>query len=62
MSAARRIVSEWTDYDDEMARLAQQIAKDKATSGGTHGAPAKNAQSTSEEVGPADGKPVKDEF
>jgi hypothetical protein len=23
-------VSEWSDYDEEMQRLAQQIAKDKA--------------------------------
>ena len=30
MSAARRIVSEWTDYDDEMHRLGEQIAKDRA--------------------------------
>ena len=30
MSAARRIVSEWTDYDEEMHRLGEQIAKDRA--------------------------------
>jgi len=30
LSAARRIVTEWADYDEEMQRLAQQIAKDKA--------------------------------
>jgi len=29
LSAARRIVSEWTDYDEEMQRLGQEIAKDK---------------------------------
>jgi len=26
LSAARRIVTEWTDYDEEMARLGEQIA------------------------------------
>jgi len=35
LSAARRIVSEWTDYDDEMTKLAQQIAKDKANKSAT---------------------------
>merc|ERR1712029_741714 len=30
LSAARRIVSEWTDYDEEMHRLGEQIAKDRA--------------------------------
>ena len=29
LSAARRIVSEWTDYDEEMHRLGDQIAKDR---------------------------------
>ena len=29
LSAARRIVSEWTDYDEEMQRLGDQIAKDR---------------------------------
>ena len=29
LSAARRIVAEWTDYDEEMNRLREQIAKDK---------------------------------
>ena len=36
MSAARRIVSEWSDYDEEMQRLAQQIAKDKAAAAAAH--------------------------
>ena len=30
LSAARRIVAEWTDYDDEMHRLGEQIAKDRS--------------------------------
>ena len=30
LSAARRIVSEWTDYDEEMFRLGEQIARDRA--------------------------------
>ena len=30
LSAARRIVTEWSDYDEEMQRLAQDIAKDRA--------------------------------
>ena len=30
MSAARRIVTEWTDYDEEMHKLGEQIAKDRA--------------------------------
>ena len=30
MSAARRIVSEWTDYDDEMHRLGELIASERA--------------------------------
>jgi len=29
LSAARRIVVEWTDYDEEMQRLGQEIAKDR---------------------------------
>ena len=29
LSAARRIVAEWTDYDEEMARLGDQITRDK---------------------------------
>ena len=29
LSAARRIVTEWTDYDEEMARLGEQIAEMK---------------------------------
>ena len=29
LSAARRIVAEWTDYDEEMARLGEQIAEMK---------------------------------
>ena len=29
LSAARRIVAEWTDYDEEMNRLREQIEKDK---------------------------------
>ena len=29
LSAARRIVSEWTDYDEEMNRLREQIDKEK---------------------------------
>ena len=29
LSAARRIVTEWTDYDEEMARLGQDIQKSK---------------------------------
>ena len=32
LSAARRIVTEWTDYDDEMTRLAGQIKADSSTS------------------------------
>ena len=28
-------MSEWTDYDDEMTKLAQQIAKDKANKSAT---------------------------
>jgi hypothetical protein len=36
LSAARRIVSEWSDYDEEMQRLAQQIAKDKAAAAAAH--------------------------
>merc|ERR1712012_448095 len=30
LSAARRIVAEWTDYDEEMNRLREQIEKDRA--------------------------------
>ena len=30
MSAARRIVSEWTDYDEEMHRLGELIASERA--------------------------------
>ena len=29
MSAARRIVAEWTDYDEEMFRLGEQILQDR---------------------------------
>jgi len=29
LSAARRIVTEWTDYDEEMNRLREQIDKEK---------------------------------
>ena len=29
LSAARRIVSEWTDYDEEMFRLGEQIGRDR---------------------------------
>ena len=29
LSAARRIVSEWTDYDDEMHRLGELIAQER---------------------------------
>ena len=29
LSAARRIVVEWTDYDEEMQKLSQDIAKDR---------------------------------
>ena len=29
LSAARRIVTEWTDYDEEMARLGEKIAEMK---------------------------------
>ena len=29
LSAARRIVSEWTDYDEEMNRLREQIDNEK---------------------------------
>jgi len=29
LSAARRIVVEWTDYDEEMQRLGEEISKDK---------------------------------
>ena len=29
LSAARRIVAEWTDYDMEMAGLGEKIAQDK---------------------------------
>ena len=29
LSAARRIVTEWTDYDEEMQRLGQQITKER---------------------------------
>ena len=34
MSAARRIVVEWTDYDEEMQRLGQEIAKDRLEAAG----------------------------
>ena len=30
LSAARRIVTEWTDYDEEMHKLGEQIANDRA--------------------------------
>ena len=30
LSAARRIVTEWTDYDQEMHMLGEQIAKDRS--------------------------------
>jgi UDP-glucose:glycoprotein glucosyltransferase len=33
LDAARRIVSEWSDYDDEMQRLAEDIKSGKPTSG-----------------------------
>jgi hypothetical protein len=36
LSAARRIVSEWSNYDEEMQRLAHQIAKDKAAAAAAH--------------------------
>ena len=29
LSAARRIVSEWTDYDEEMFRLGEQIGRER---------------------------------
>ena len=32
LSAARRIVSEWTDYDEEMHRLGELIASERAGS------------------------------
>lgn len=35
LNAARRIVSEWTDYDDEMTRLAEDIKSGKSTSSST---------------------------
>eukprot|EP00090_Calanus_glacialis_P019622 TRINITY_DN3011_c0_g1_i1.p1 TRINITY_DN3011_c0_g1~~TRINITY_DN3011_c0_g1_i1.p1 ORF type:complete len:1524 (+),score=468.92 TRINITY_DN3011_c0_g1_i1:46-4617(+) len=34
LSAARRIVVEWTDYDEEMQRLGQEIAKDRLEAAG----------------------------
>jgi UDP-glucose:glycoprotein glucosyltransferase len=33
LDAARRIVSEWSDYDDEMQRLAEDIKSGKTTIG-----------------------------
>jgi len=48
LSAARRIVSEWTDYDDEMRLLGQEIAAARKET--------KPAQQHVEE------KPVRDEF
>ena len=29
LSAARRIVTEWTDYDEEMFRLGEQIVRER---------------------------------
>ena len=29
LSAARRIVAEWTDYDEEMFRLGEQIVRER---------------------------------
>jgi hypothetical protein len=37
-------VSEWSDYDEEMQRLAHQIAKDKAAAAATDAAAAANQQ------------------
>ena len=34
LNAARRIVGEWTDYDDEMTRLAEEIKSGKTASTG----------------------------
>jgi len=34
LSAARRIVVEWTDYDEEMQKLGQEIAKEKIDKAG----------------------------
>ena len=33
LDAARRIVGEWSDYDDEMQRLAEEIKNGKSTDG-----------------------------
>jgi len=54
LSAARRIVSEWTDYDEEMQRLAQEINKSKSKPGSDSDKTNGSKQTTP--------KPRKDEF